>query len=205
MRPRHEGGIADDGDAPEGQARTFQIVDRLQDRLVDQADDGAELRRQQSLRRGAHGGDGVAADERRRDRDRMGDAAVVGEEPGEFGVLVGRPVPHDIAAAVAWRADRRSARRPDRTGIARRAAGRTPWTRTARGGSPAEWRSQGGARATRNSRRKAGRHRAGIGRAPWSASRRRRSARRLPRCCRRSYAPARAASFCSKALSPRPR
>ena len=101
MRARHEGGVADNGDAPEGQARTFQIVDRLQDRLVDQADDGAELRRQQSLRRRAHGGDGVAANERRRDRDRMGDAAVVGQEPGEFGVLVGRPVPHDIAAAVS--------------------------------------------------------------------------------------------------------
>ena len=77
------------------------------------------------------------------------------------------------------RADRRSARRPDRTDIARRAAGRTPSTRTARGGCRAEWRSRAVARATRNSRRKAAQRRAGIGRARSSASRRRRPARRL--------------------------
>jgi hypothetical protein len=51
MGPRHECGVADNGDPVEGEPWAFQVVDRLQDRLVDQPHDGAELRRQQSLGR----------------------------------------------------------------------------------------------------------------------------------------------------------
>src|SRR5580658_4440831 len=43
MGPRHEGGVAENSNPAEGELRAFQIVDRLQDRLVDQADDLAKL------------------------------------------------------------------------------------------------------------------------------------------------------------------
>ena len=62
MRPRHEGRVADDGDAAERHARRLQIVDRLQHRLVHQPRDGAELRRDQPLGGGAHGGDVLAGE-----------------------------------------------------------------------------------------------------------------------------------------------
>ena len=60
MRARHEGRVAEDRDAAERHARRFQIVDRLQDRLVDQPHDLAELRRHQPLGVGAHLGDRLA-------------------------------------------------------------------------------------------------------------------------------------------------
>jgi hypothetical protein len=46
MGPRHEGRIADDGDPAECEAPARQIVNRLQDRLLDQPHDVAQLRRQ---------------------------------------------------------------------------------------------------------------------------------------------------------------
>ena len=68
MRSRHERGVADDRDAAERHARGFQVVDRLQHRLVHQPRDDAKLRRHQPLGRGAHRGDMFLPDQRRRDR-----------------------------------------------------------------------------------------------------------------------------------------
>ena len=101
MRARDEGRIADDRDPAERHARRFEIVDRLQDRLLDQPHDLAELRRQQPLGIGAHFGDRLAADQRRRDRNRVRDAALVGEQPWQLRLLVGRPVPDHVVAAMA--------------------------------------------------------------------------------------------------------
>ena len=101
VRARHECRIAEDRHPAERHVRRLQIVDRLQDRLLDQPHDLAELRRQQPLGIGAHFGDRLAADQRRRDRDRMRGAALVGEQPLQFRLLVGRPVPHHIVAAMA--------------------------------------------------------------------------------------------------------
>ena len=138
MRPRHERGIADDRDAAERHARRFEIVDRLQDRFVDQPHDRAELRRQQPLGGGAHvrrsprAGSAAAGS-----RSRAVDAALVGEQLLQLGRLVGRPVPDHVVAAMARAADRCPDRRPDSPGTARRAAGRRSCNRTVRDGSPA--------------------------------------------------------------------
>ena len=84
--PRDERRVADDGDAPERHARRLEIVDRLQDRLVDHAH---------------HFADRLAADQRRRDRYRVGVAGVIGQQAREFGALVRRPVPHHVVAAMS--------------------------------------------------------------------------------------------------------
>ena len=101
MRPRDEGGVADDGDASERHLRHFEIVDRLQDRLRDQSHDRAELGREQSLGRCAHLGDHRVADQRRGNRDRMQRAARVGEQALELRALLGRAVPDHVVAAMA--------------------------------------------------------------------------------------------------------
>ena len=101
VRTRDEGGVAEDRDAAERHVRRFKIVDRLQDRLVHQPHDLAELRPRQPLGGGAHFGDGLAADQRRRDRNHVRHAALVGEQPRQLGSLVGRPVPHHVIAAMA--------------------------------------------------------------------------------------------------------
>ena len=90
------------GDAAERHARRFQIVDRLQHRLVHQPRDGAELRRHQPLGGGAH----------RRDRARArisgGGIEIACVTPLSSVSSrcssvrsVGRPVPDHIVAAMA--------------------------------------------------------------------------------------------------------
>ena len=63
MRPCDERRIAHDRDPAECHARRFQIVDRLQDRLVDQPHDLPELRGDQPLGIGTHLGDRLTADQ----------------------------------------------------------------------------------------------------------------------------------------------
>ena len=135
MRPRDEGRIADDGDAAERHARRLQVVDRLQDRLVHQPHDGAELRRHQPLGRRAHLGDRLAADQRRRDRDRVRDAALVGQQPLQLGAPRPPAGTRPRCSGGGRAADRCPARPPDSRGTARPAAGRTSCIRTARDGS----------------------------------------------------------------------
>lgn len=55
MRPRHKGGITDNRHLSKGEVWTFEIVYWLQNRLLDQRDDRAELRCQQAFSRCAHG------------------------------------------------------------------------------------------------------------------------------------------------------
>ena len=79
MRARHESRIAEDCHAAKRHVRHFEIVNRLQKRLGTQADHLVELRRQHPFGIQAHRGDHVARDQRRRDRERMRAADVVGE------------------------------------------------------------------------------------------------------------------------------
>ncbi len=134
----------------------------------------------------------------------MGDAALVGQEPRQLAGLVGRPVPHHVVAALPGAAGRCRGRRPDSPDTARRAAGRTPSSRTARDGSPAGSRSRAAARAKPRSRHKAAQRRAGIAGAPSSAGRRRRSGRRPPPRGRRSNGQRRRRRLCSNAVRPTP-
>ena len=46
MWPRHKGGVTDNRHLSKSEMWALEVVDRLQDRLLDQPDDGAELRRQ---------------------------------------------------------------------------------------------------------------------------------------------------------------
>ncbi len=85
---------------PNAMRGRLDVVDRLQDRLSGEADEIAELRRQHGSRRLVHLGNDGAGNQRRRDRDRMGDASLVGEQPLELHVRLGRAVPHEIVAPV---------------------------------------------------------------------------------------------------------
>ena len=173
---------------PNAMRGDFEIVDRLQDRLVDQPHDLAELRRQQPLGGRAHRGDRLAPDQRRRDRDRMRRAALVGEQLPQLGRLVGRPVPDHVVAAVAGpqivvRAGHRIAQEL----LARRQAERHVLEQLAMdvaAGTP----PRGSARARPHSRHRAAPAPAGIAGGWSSGCRRRRPADRPRRCCRRRSA-----------------
>ena len=205
MRPRDERRIADDRDAAEGHARRRQVVDRLQDRLVDQPHHRAELRRQQPLGGRAHRVDRGAPDQRRRNRDRMHGAALVGEQVAAVR-SPRRPAGTTPRCSGDGRgADRRPGRSPDSRGTARRAAGRTSCTRTARDGCRAGTPPRGSARARPHSRHRAAPAPAGIA-GGWSSGCRRPPPAGRPRpCCRRRSAPPPTRPVSLKRTTPRPR
>ncbi len=156
MRPRDESRIADDRDPAERHARRSQIVDRLQDRLVHQPHHCAELRRQLPLRGVAQSRRWLRPDQRRRNRDRMRDAACIGQQFLRACVARRRAGTRSRCSAGGRAADRCPGRPPDSRGTARRAAGRTSWCRTcSRCGARATAPARGSATATRHSRHRA--------------------------------------------------
>src|SRR6516162_1526657 len=80
---------------------TLQVVNRLKDRLVDEPDDCAELRRQQPFRRCTHRRDVLSANKRRRDRNRMADTAAISEELRQLRSLIHWPIPNHIVSPLA--------------------------------------------------------------------------------------------------------
>src|SRR6266487_2842284 len=101
MRSRDEGRVANDRDSAECHARRLEIIDRLQDRLVDQAHHLAKLRREQPLGGRAHLRDRFAPDQRRGDRYRVERTLLIGQQVRELGALVRGPIPDHVVAAVA--------------------------------------------------------------------------------------------------------
>ena len=101
VRARHECGVAQNRDPAERHARHFQVVDRLQERLRAKRKHFVELRRKHLLSGFTHARHDVARDQRRRDRERVGAAALVGQQARQFARLARRPVPDEIVAAVA--------------------------------------------------------------------------------------------------------
>ena len=141
--------------APEGHARALQVVDRLQERLLDQRARVAQLRRQQALGVGAHLGDHAAGDQRRRDRQLVRaarsrrSAGAAARPPRRRGGT------RRCSSCGGRGAGRCRARRRDSRGTARPAAGRRRGCRTAPATGPTARRARRRGRARRRSRHSA--------------------------------------------------
>ena len=99
MRPRHEGGVAQQRHASEHHARRFEIEDRLEERLRRARENLGHLRRHERARGRLDGGGDLRPDQRRRDRRAVAAAGGVGAEVGQRLVRVGRAVPDDVVGA----------------------------------------------------------------------------------------------------------
>ena len=101
MRARDKCRVADDRDAAERHARRFQdrrsAAGSARRSAARSARNCGASSRSASARISAMTS---RADQRRRDRDRMRRAALVGEQPWQFRALVRRPVPDHVVAAV---------------------------------------------------------------------------------------------------------
>src|SRR5262249_33054721 len=98
--PDEEGRITDECDPAERHGGAFQIVNALQKRLLDLLHDPEKAWWQQALGRLTHLGDDGLPEQRRRDRELMLQTASIRQKGPQFALLVGRPVPDNVPAAV---------------------------------------------------------------------------------------------------------
>ena len=101
MRTRDERRVAENRGAAKRHVRDFQIVDRLQERHLAQANHVVELRRQYPFGILPHRGDHLARDQRRRNRERVRAPRIVGQQPRQFALLARGPIPDEIVAPVS--------------------------------------------------------------------------------------------------------
>ena len=101
MRPRNEGGIADQRNTPESDVRRFEIVDRLEKRFRRAFDGFDKRRRQQALGVGVHRRDHLAANAVRRNVVFVTPAVCIGKNIGERMRRFDRAIPDKVIAAFA--------------------------------------------------------------------------------------------------------